>query len=1066
MLRIIEMADAEAAKSYYTGALARADYYVDGQEIGGKWFGQGAKRLGLADVPVDQKTFAALAENRHPLAPDTPLTERTRSNRRAGYDFNFHSPKSLSVLHALSGDTRIQEAFVGAVRATMAEMERSMQVRIRKGDDAEKDRITGNWVYGEFLHLTARPVGDAAPDPHLHLHCFVLNASYDSIERKWKAGQFGSIKRDGGYYEAAFHARLAQAVTALGYRIEKRGKFWELADVPRSVVDLFAKRTDLIEETAKERGITDAKAKDRLAAQTRSQKRKGLSAEDLKGAWLAQLSDAEAQSLREAQERTVSQSKLPAPRSRNTTPNAVDFAIAHVFERHSVASDRQLAEVALRHGLDRGIEVSEVWRELDGRCASKQLFARQVEDQRQCTTREAFEETNRCIQYARDGMGRCRALAPAWQIRRPELLVATADDQRAAIQHVLSSTDRVIAVQGRAGTGKTFATMEIAAALAVAGQRIQALAPTSKAVDVLRQEGFADADTISQLLINPQLQQQVAGGVLLVDEAGLLSARQMDKLFQIANTQNCRVLLQYDLSQHRAVERGSPVRDLERYAGLTAAEIHVVRRQKRADYAAAVKDLSRGEFESAFERLLDMEAFVEVQDPGERQRRLAEDYLLATRAKNATALVVSPTHREGDAVTRAIRDSLRKAGRVKKDEQEVVSLRRLGLTAAQRGEAASYTAGQIIQFTQNTDGHHQRGDRLIVLELNPNGKVLVQRIGHGTEHPAGAAFELPLDEAASFDVYETKRIALSVGDRIRITQNGYVPVLSAKDSPPPEAPESEPLPPKAKGRGKNKRPQRRLINGAMYEVARFLKNGDLVLNNGWVLPRSYGHLAHGYCTTSHASQGMTADTVLISQSAESFRASSSEQFYVSSSRGRTGIKIYTDSVDDLFRAICRSSQQTSAADLVLSTPGPTSLSDVLRSKRQRLAHAHRQRAGQTAVGISRRRSHLSMATDRGVSVIAAVDHTRLRTGAPRGVPVITTEDPTRRRTSAQHAGEWVCASLVFQLALPPDSLAKINAKAAKPITTAVLPAVRSKEKTSFVPMFHPELEANPHRPSQ
>ena len=74
----------------------------------------------------------------------------------------------------------------------------------------------------------------------------------------------------------------------------------------------------------------------------------------------------------------------------------------------------------------------------------------------------------------------------------------------------------------------------------------------------------------------------------------------------------------------------------------------------------------------------------------------------------------------------------------------------------------------------------------------------------------------------------------------------------------------------------------------------FTKDGDLVLDNGWVVGRDFGHLAHGYVTTSHASQGKTVDRVLIAMGRESLTAMGAEQFYVSVSRGRDQATIYSD----------------------------------------------------------------------------------------------------------------------------------------------------------------------------
>src|SRR5712671_2462758 len=149
MLRINQNVTATGAKSYYTSS----DYYSEGQELAGTWHGKGAARLGLADA-IEKRDWDALCDNRHPATGAT-LTQRQKGYRSVGYDFNFHVPKSVSVLYGLARDPRLLDAFQGSVDATMRDMEAEMKTRVRKGGRNE-DRATGNMVWGEFTHFTAR----------------------------------------------------------------------------------------------------------------------------------------------------------------------------------------------------------------------------------------------------------------------------------------------------------------------------------------------------------------------------------------------------------------------------------------------------------------------------------------------------------------------------------------------------------------------------------------------------------------------------------------------------------------------------------------------------------------------------------------------------------------------------------------------------------------------------------------------------------------------------------------------------------------------------------------------
>lgn len=124
---------------------------------------------------------------------------------------------------------------------------------------------------------------------------------------------------------------------------------------------------------------------------------------------------------------------------------------------------------------------------------------------------------------------------------------------------------------------------------------------------------------------------------------------------------------------------------------------------------------------------------------------------------------------------------------------------------------------------------------------------------------------VPVDQAARYQVFHPTTISLADGDSLRITRNG----LSAD--------------------GKH-----RLNYGAVYQVHGFDDAGNIVLDNGWTVAQHYGHFTHGYVVTSHSSQGKTVDRVFVGQSSESFPASSREQFYLTASRAREQVSIYTD----------------------------------------------------------------------------------------------------------------------------------------------------------------------------
>lgn len=106
-----------------------------------------------------------------------------------------------------------------------------------------------------------------------------------------------------------------------------------------------------------------------------------------------------------------------------------------------------------------------------------------------------------------------------------------------------------------------------------------------------------------------------------------------------------------------------------------------------------------------------------------------------------------------------------------------------------------------------------------------------------------------------------------------------------------------------------------MTNGTLQTVKKFDRTGNIVLDDGKVIAKDFGHITHGYCTTSYAAQGKTVDRVMIALGPESFPAASPEQAYVSVSRGRESCTIYCSNKEDLLAAVSRPTERLSATEL-------------------------------------------------------------------------------------------------------------------------------------------------------
>jgi len=867
---MIQSSSAGHAKSYFSDALSKSDYYIseNDQELKGRYFGYLADRIGINGM-ADKETFFALCENVNPKTGGS-LTAKTLACRTVGYDINFHCPKSVSITHSLSKDNHILDAMQASVYQTMQDIEADSMTRVRK-KGAYEDRKTGELLWAEFTHQTARPVDGSAPDPHLHSHCFVFNATWDDKEKQIKAGQFRNIKADMPFYQARFHKILSDKLIDLGYQIRRTDKSFEIEGVPKSAIDLFSKRTNEIGEAAKKLGITDQKQLSELGARTRSKKQKSMSMAELKQIWRDQIR--ENVFLYEDEVNKQIRFAPAKPPSPEKAQDCVNHALQHTFERASVMGDRRILATAYRQSIGRRqIDLDEITTEFNNH---SDLIHIKENNRNVCTTKPVLAEEMRMVALARKGQGKFEPLyriAPYIELK---------EQQGEAIKHVLTTKHQVSIIRGGAGTGKTKLLTVLNEMVSHTGKEMVFVAPTAQASrGVLASEGFKDAETVAKLLNDKDLQSKLYGQILCVDEAGLLSNKDMTALLKFVDNKNARLILVGDTRQHSSVNRGDALRILNTVGNIPTAEITRIRRQQNVEYRQAVEDLAKGNVRDGFAKLDNMGAIKDV-DPLKPNEELITDYI-KTIKKGKTALIVSPTNKQADAVSMELREKLRENRLLGKRELSAKKVTNLNLTEAEKSDWRNYSPGLIIRFNQNVKGI-KRGSVWSVVSASEKQVNL--------NNGSGWTEIIPKDKTAAFDVCSMSKIALSNGDKVRITRNSF------------------------------DKKKKRLDNGQYLEVLSINKAGEIDLINRkskatYKLDKDFGHLDYSYCTTSHSSQGKTVDEVFISQPASTFTATDAKQFYVSVSRGKHGVKVYTDDKEALLEHAAEIGDRQSALELV------------------------------------------------------------------------------------------------------------------------------------------------------
>ncbi len=888
-LKITMSKSAAAAEKYFNAHLKASDYLSQDGARHGIWFGKGAERLGL-EGEVAAKDFLALAGNKDPNTGNR-LTVRDVKNARPGYDFTFSGPKSFAAMWARTGDERLIDVLRDSILDTIAlDIEPEMKTRLRRAGQ-DSDVVTANLVGSLFLHDTTRPLKeDGKPDPHPHGHAYIFNRTWAAHEKRWQAAQLGDLHLDGRYFEAAFQARLAARVEQLGYEVERDGKgSWEIVGVAPSVNLKFSRRRfqEILPE-AERLGITDGTGRSTLAKRTRQDKIEGetLGTPALHAYWNSRLSSDEAGAMDAVY--VKAQAGSTGGGQRVTAGQAVRHAIEHFFGpdgRNSAEAEKAVLEEALRYGAG-SVMPEDVKKEF----ARLDVIRAEIGGRMVCTTAEVHAEEQALKKSAWSGRHACLPLSadkpyvPAAAIVAARSRKEKLDGEQAeAVRHLLDSEDRTQLFIGKAGAAKTTTLQELEQALHERGRKMLPFAPTARASrGVLRKKGFATADTLANLLSKPELQNQVRGQVIILDEAGLAGTRATRQLFALVERQQAegydtRLILVGDPMQHRGVPRGQVLTILENQVGLTPARLSTIRRQQDPGYRQAVELLSVGKAGEAFDLLNRLGFIRAVADPEERYRAMARDYADCYAAGDSE-MIISPTHAEGRAVAAAVRQELKARKLLGGEDRPLLRLENKDRSIAQRKDAAQYETGDTIQWTQNAPGF-MRGDRSTVVGRDGD-RVLVK-------DKRGQEKELPLALANRFELYRTESLPVADGERLRITRNGYATTPDGK-------PHS-------------------LNNGDVVTV-RFTKQGDLIDQRGWIIPASFGHLASGV-VTSVASQGMDDKVPFLAQSATSRGAASAEQFYVSVSRGIKSLHLYTDDKETLRAAVVRSHQARTASEV-------------------------------------------------------------------------------------------------------------------------------------------------------
>jgi conjugative relaxase-like TrwC/TraI family protein len=875
MLTISKALSASQAQTYHAKEFTSAEqnYWKQDDQALGEWQGKLAEKFDLAGA-VSEEHFTRLANGQHPHTGEQLVRHRAVQEyegadgkvvapveHRAGWDATFSAPKSVSLTALVGGDDRVRDAHREAVNVALNELEQYTQARIGGNSPAE---TTGQFVAAKFEHDTARPV-DGYAAPQLHTHAVIFNVT-ERDNGQTRALQERGLFESQQFATAVYQSELTYRLRNLGYEIEPgRSGAPEIKGYSQEYLDASSPRSQQIREHLEKTGYHGPEAAQIAAHSTRDRKEIHSPAEVLAAhrQIAAEFGNQADKVVMEAHAQKHAPERSPES-SQQVARQAVTYARDRSFEREAVTDERDLYRDALRRGMG-ATTYSEVRAGFEARVASGEF--RVVPGQkhnsgRSFTTAETIRAEKEILRLMQQGQGRAEQIMPiqiavAHTEKQQHLNVG----QRTAAEEILTSRDVVQALEGRAGVGKTTLLKSVREAAEQRGYVVKGFAPTSRAANQLRDAGIS-ADTLQGFIVRAH-QPTSDRHLYMVDESSLASSKQVRDFLTKLDSGD-RVLLIGDTRQHQGVEAGKPFEQLVN-AGMRTAQLDQIVRQREApELLKAVEHLSRGEIAEGVALLEQQGRVTEIADSQQRIAAIARNYA----ASPANTIVVSPDNASRHQINQAVRSELQALGAVALEDHAMrVLAPRSDMTGADRTWAARYSVDDVLYYPRGSqDIGIERQSYTKVVAIRPEDNLLT------VQKEDGAFVTYDPARLYGVNVYRELEREFAVGDRLGFT-----------------------APSKELG----------VANRDLGTVQQITKDGQLSVKMDSGKSVSFDaneirHFDHGYAVTSHSSQGLTANRVLVNVDTHVHPDLINSRFaYVSISRASLDAQVFTNDASSL-----------------------------------------------------------------------------------------------------------------------------------------------------------------------
>ena len=694
---------------------AGAAYYSEGEKSPFEWHGEAAQAMGLTGK-VDAEIFDALKKGELPDGTKLPGTDNPDNTieRRAGEDFVWSAPKSVSILAEIGGDERIHQA-MDRVARQLADRIQERHVGTRMIVDGQQKRVDyqdgTRVVMAIARHSTSRPVNGQA-DPQTHVHMEFLNVA-QRPDGEWRATSWDMPR---GYREnlgAWADAQLAREMQKIGYQVEKAGKSFEISGISKATRREFSQRTEQIEKDLEKRGksIETATYEERKAATLRTREGKLNQTHDMQAvSWEERAARIGAlDEIRETIARAQQNAHLYSPEERQKNAvEAVKSAMRHLSERESIVDEQRLITESLTAGMGKAVVEQDIMDTLKNTAILEKNGVIPAQHAGEWTTSEQISRDEKIIAHIQAGKGAVTGIHSEAQAQdfidrfEQEKGFALSPGQRDAVTQALTSPDRISAWQGYAGAGKTTAVEAVHNAAKSEGFQVIGLAPTAKAASELSAAGI-EADTIAKW------QAGCAKGnentIFIVDESGMISSKDMQQTLDRIEKTGARAVILGDWRQLQSEESGAPFKLAQERGESRTAVISEIRRQNDDKLKKTVEKFAAIDGTRLKEAAKEAKEYMREVKTEKGQDKIEEIAKAAAAAYTQSkdrdnSVVVVDTNKMRQAVNQHIRENLKERGELESGIQTRV-LEKKDLSREQQKHAQNLEAGDKVIFRRD-----------------------------------------------------------------------------------------------------------------------------------------------------------------------------------------------------------------------------------------------------------------------------------------------------------------------------------------------------------------------------